>query len=156
MTKQKNQEIERKFLVDLSKWSPIDKGTHILQFYLSDNPTVRIRISDIKGFITIKGPIKNITRSEFEYEIPVDDARDMIKMSIYTPIEKTRYEIEHDSLNWTIDVFDGQNIGLVVAEIEMEYEDQDISLPNWVIKEVSNDHRYYNSNLSKNPFSSWN
>jgi CYTH domain-containing protein len=103
----KNQEIERKFLVDLEKWCPLDKGTHILQFYLSDNPTVRIRIADIKGYITIKGPTINITRPEFEYNIPVDDALDMIKMAIYLPIEKTRYDIEHNGLNWTIDVFEG-------------------------------------------------
>lgn len=152
----KNQEIERKFLVDINKWQPIDKGTHILQFYLSDNPTVRIRIAGIKGFITIKGEIKNITRPEFEYEIPVDDALDMIKMSIYIPIEKTRYNIKHNGLNWTIDVFEGKNDGLVLAEIEMESEDQIISLPDWVIKDVSDDRKYYNSNLSEHPFKEWN
>lgn len=151
----KNQEIERKFLVDLNKWSPINKGTHILQFYLSDNPTVRIRIAGIRAFITIKGPTQGISRPEFEYEIPVDDALDMIKLSILHPIEKTRYDIHYENQLFTVDVFEGKNQGLVLAEIELKSEDQEIALPDWITEDVSEDKRYYNSNLAEYPFTEW-
>lgn len=156
MTNTKNKEIERKYLVDLKKWSPENKGTHILQFYLSDKPTVRIRIAGVQGFITIKGQTEGVSRAEFEYEIPVDDALDMIKLAIYIPIEKTRYDVVYNDQLFTVDVFEGKNEGLVVAEIEIESENQKIDLPDWIIEEVSYDSNYYNSNLSKNPFSEWN
>lgn len=151
-----NQEIERKYLVDLKKWSPTNKGVHILQFYLSDKPTVRIRIAGIQAFITIKGPSKGISRAEFEYEIPVDDALDMIKLAIYIPIEKTRYDVVYNDQLFTVDIFEGKNDGLVIAEIELESEDQKIILPDWITEDVSEDENYYNSNLSKNPFTEWN
>ena len=156
MTNTKNKEIERKYLVDLNKWSPENKGTHILQFYLSDKPTVRVRIYGIQGFITIKGQTEGVSRAEFEYEIPVDDALDMIKLAIYIPIEKTRYDIVYNDQLFTVDVFEGKNQGLVIAEIEMELENQEIDLPDWITEEVSYNPNYYNSNLSKNSFTEWN
>lgn len=155
-SKTPNQEIERKFLVDLNKWKPTNKGTHILQFYLSDKPTVRVRIAGIQGFITVKGQTEGVTRAEFEYEIPVDDALDMIKLAIYIPIEKTRYDVVYNDQLFTVDVFEGKNEGLVVAEIELDSEDKKIDLPGWITEEVSYDANYYNSNLSKSPFTEWN
>jgi adenylate cyclase len=154
MTANKNIEIERKFLVD-PWWTPNDKGTNIIQFYLSTNPTVRVRIAGDKAFVTIKGPTINITRPEFEYEIPIDDAKDMIKLSISNPVQKIRYDEIFHGKQWTIDMFLGENAGLIVAEIELESEDQEFDLPKCVIKEVSDDSKYSNSNLAKTPFQKW-
>jgi adenylate cyclase len=150
-------EIERKYLVDLSKWSPADQGTKMIQAYLglAPNPTVRIRISGEKAFLTIKGRSASISRPEFEYEVPVDDASEMLKLAISNPVEKTRYEVMHDGFLWEIDVFSGKNTGLVVAEIELESENQQILKPDWILEEVTYDERYYNSYLSCCPYSEW-
>lgn len=150
-----NKEIERKFLVD-EKWTPKGDGTKILQFYLSDKPTVRVRIAGSKAFITIKGPTVGLTRSEFEYEIPMPDAIDMMNLSILNPIEKTRYDEFVDGLHWTVDVFEGKNHGLIIAEIELESEDDIITIPDWAIEDVSDISSYYNSNLAETPFQEWN
>lgn len=164
MTAPNNKEIERKFLVDSSKWLPLmskvkskfpNYGTHIVQFYLSDKPTVRIRIAGLQAFITIKGPSEGISRPEFEYTIPREDAEDMMKLAIFPPVEKTRYDVEYDGLDWTVDVFEGKNEGLILAEIELESEDQKINLPDWVTDDVSEDKNYYNSNLAEKPFTEW-
>lgn len=151
-----NKEIERKFLVDMNKWSPSNKYTKIIQYYLSDTPTVRIRIADSKAYLTIKGPAKGISRSEFEYEIPIQDAKDMISLSIFNVVEKTRYDVEFNNQLFTVDVFEGKNKGLVIAEIELESEDQEVILPDWITEDVSEDINYYNSNLAENPFTEWN
>lgn len=150
-------EIERKFLVDTTKWSPTDRGTKLIQAYLglAPNPTVRIRISGEKAFLTIKGRSNSISRPEFEYEVPVDDAHEMLKLAISNPVEKTRYEVMHEGFLWEIDVFSGKNSGLVMAEIELESEDQEFSQPDWLLEEVSADGRYYNSYLSGCPFTEW-
>lgn len=151
----KNQEIERKYLVDKTKWSPKNEGVKINQYYLSDKPTVRIRIYGDEAFITIKGPTKNITRSEYEYSIPLQDAKDMIELSISKSVEKTRYnEYINDQL-WTVDVFEGDNEGLILAEVEMESEEQENTLPDWVTEDISNELRYYNSNLARKPYKNW-
>jgi len=152
--KTKNKEIERKFLVDKNKWKSTDKSIGIIQYYLSDKPTVRIRMTDDKAFLTIKGH-DNISHSEFEYEIPMEDAKEMMALSIYNPIAKRRYEIEHEGSNWVVDVFFEKNKGLILAEIELEHEDQEFSSPEWILEEVSNDKKYYNSNLALHPFSEW-
>lgn len=150
-------EIERKFLVDPAKWTPTDKGTSLVQVYLSlePNPIVRIRIAGEKAFLTIKGCSESISRPEFEYEIPVHDATEMLKMAISNPVEKIRHEVMHSGFLWEVDVFSGKNSGLIMAEIELKSENQEFPRPDWLLKEVSNDGRYYNSYLSGCPFSEW-
>ena len=150
-------EIERKFLVDSSKWFPTDRGTKLTQAYLSlsPNPTVRIRIAGEKAFLTVKGLSNNISRPEFEYEIPVNEAQEMLKLAISNPVEKIRYEIEYEGFIWEVDVFSGKNDGLILAEIELNVEDQQFMKPGWLLDEVSTDDRYYNSYLSARPFTTW-
>lgn len=150
-------EIERKFLVDTNKWSPADQGTKFKQAYLSldPSPTVRIRIAGEKAFITIKGRSITISRPEFEYEIPVEDAIEMMKLAISEPLEKTRYKIWVEGFLWEVDIFSGKNKGLVMAEIELESEHQEFALPDWLLQEVSGDGRFYNSYLSMHPFQEW-
>jgi len=150
-------EIERKFLVDTLKWKPAVEGTRLVQAYLSidPNPTVRIRIAGDQAFLTIKGRTKGISRPEFEYEIPVDDAQEMMKMAISNPVEKIRYKIMHEGFLWEVDVFLEKNEGLVMAELELESENQEFPRPDWLLAEVSDDRRYYNSYLSVHPFQEW-
>jgi CYTH domain-containing protein len=150
-------EIERKFLVDTSKWTPADKGTRIIQAYLGldPSPTVRIRVAGDKAFLTIKGRSKTISRPEFEYEVPVEDAFELLKLSISGPVEKTRYEVWHEGFLWEVDVFLGKNEGLVMAEIELDSENQEFPQPDWLLQEVSSDGRFYNSYLSGHPFQEW-
>jgi len=151
-------EIERKFLVDKTKWSPNVPGIKMVQAYLglAPYPTVRIRVAGEKAFLTIKGRSESIVRPEFEYEIPVEDAENMLELAISSPVEKTRYKIQHEDFTWEVDVFSGRNAGLIVAEIELESEAQDFPLPEWLLDEVSYDGRYYNSYLSLYPFQEWN
>jgi CYTH domain-containing protein len=118
--------------------------------------TVRIRTVGEKGIITVKGRTFGATRSEFEYEIPYNDAKEMLQLCEQPLIQKTRYLIEGNGLVWEIDEFEGVNKGLIVAEIELAYEQQEFLMPKWVGKEVTQDARYYNSSLILNPFSSWN
>ena len=150
-------EIERKFLVDTTKWAPTDEGTKLIQAYLGidPSPTVRIRIAGDKAFLTIKGHSENISRSEFEYEVPVEDAMEMMKLTISEPVEKTRYKTWVEGFMWEVDIFAGKNHGLVMAEIELESEDQEFSRPGWLFQEVSGDGRFYNSYLSGHPFQEW-
>lgn len=150
-------EIERKFLVDTRKWKPAVEGTRLVQAYLSidPNPTVRVRIAGDKAFVTIKGRTKSISRPEFEYEIPLDEAQEMMKLAISSPVEKIRYEIMHEGFLWEVDVFSGKNEGLVIAELELESEDQLFPRPDWLLEEVSGNKRYYNSYLSEHPFQEW-
>lgn len=151
-------EIERKFLVDTSKWIPTKRGTKIIQAYLGlfPSPTIRIRIAGNKAFLTIKGTSRTISRPEFEYEVPVEDAKELMKLAISNPVEKTRYRVQHEGSLWEVDVFKGKNKGLVMAEIELESENQYFSRPNWLLQEVSDDGRFYNSYLSGHPFQHWN
>ena len=150
-------EIERKFLVDSTKWTPTGQGITLVQAYLSldPHPTVRIRIAGEKAYITIKGRSESISRPEFEYEIPVQDARELQNMAISNPVEKIRYKILHEGFLWEVDVFSGKNEGLIMAEIELESEDQEFPRPDWILEEVSPDGRYYNSFLSGCPFTEW-
>lgn len=152
------KEIERKYLVDLAAWKPRDKGTHYKQGYLNAQKerVVRVRIEGDRAKLTIKGPNKGVTRSEFEYPIPVDDAAILLDSLCEQPlIDKHRHKEVHGGKTWEIDVFHGDNDGLVVAEIELASEDEKIELPAWIVKEVSSDARYYNSNLLKAPFKTW-
>lgn len=150
-------EIERKFLVNTEIWSPAGKGNKMVQGYLSvdSERSVRVRISGEKAWLTIKGKLVGISRQEFEYKIPVNDARELLKLCLTTPISKTRYFEKINGKLWEIDVFEKQNKGLVLAEIELEKEDETIELPNWILNEVSNDRRYFNSQLSQRPYKTW-
>ena len=150
-------EIERKFLVDKQLWKPSGNGLNIRQGYLSVDTerVVRVRIANDKAYITIKGKPKGIVRTELEYNIPVNEAEIMLKMCLGFPVEKTRFKEKINELIWEIDVFEGENKGLVMAEIELSDENQKIDLPKWIINEVSFDSRYFNSWLTSNPFSKW-
>lgn len=150
-------EIERKFLVDISKLPPLTNGIKISQGYLlAHSPSIRIRIAGNKAFLTIKGkPTNNISRSEFEYEIPLSDGLELLKECKELIISKTRYEIMYENHLWELDIFEEENKGLIVAEIELSSEDESFTLPSWVTMEVSNDTRYTNANLISHPYSKW-
>lgn len=150
-------EIERKFLVNPAKWAPMDQGILIIQAYLGlyPYPTVRIRIAGEKAYLTIKGRSKSIARPEFEYEVPVSDAIELLQMAISNPVEKNRHEVMFEGFLWEVDVFSGKNEGLIMAEIELDSETQEFQRPDWLLEEVSDDGRYYNSFLSGCPFSEW-
>lgn len=151
-------EIERKFLVKGDAWlSDADEGLACRQGYLDSGKgiTVRARIMGDKAYLTIKGATVGITRSEFEYEIPVPDAERLLALCRDAIVEKRRHLIEHDGMTWELDVFSGANAGLVMAEIELESEDQLFNLPNWVGPEVSADPRYRNGHLARHPFRTW-
>lgn len=150
-------EIERKFLVSADKWNPRTEGLRLKQGYLSVIPerTVRVRVAGDKAFLTIKGKSVGIKRTEFEYEIPKKEGEVLLKMCLDYPVEKVRYKERINSLVWEIDVFEGMNNGLILAEVELENENQEVQIPFWINKEVSDDFRYYNSNLSSHPYSMW-
>jgi len=150
------KEIERKFLVSGESWKEGATGTDFQQGYLaSDLNTVRVRIAGGTAYLTIKSKTKGISRDEFEYEIPVADAEAMLKLCPESPISKTRYEVQHGAHLWEVDVFHGANEGLVMAEVELASEEEDVDLPGWAGEEVSHDPRYYNSALSKSPYTTW-
>lgn len=150
-------EIERKFLVKDDSWkAAAEPGQVCRQGYLCSGggKTVRVRIIGGRAFLTIKGPTSGISRAEYEYEIPVDDAETMLTLC-GDPVEKVRYFVLHAGMQWELDVFSGANEGLVLAEIELESESQQIDLPNWAGQEVSGDKRYFNAYLAQHPFSLW-
>ena len=151
-------EIERKFLVNGDSWRKLAEGSRYVQGYIptAKPATVRVRIVGTQGYLTIKGPTVQYTRSEFEYLIPVEDAQEMLDTLCDRPlIEKIRYRLEYANLIWEIDEFDGVNKGLILAEVELSDEKQQIELPIWIGEEVSDNPKYYNSNLVKHPFSQW-
>lgn len=153
------KEIERKFLVIGDDWRQLAKGTHYRQGYLNSakERTVRIRTIDDKAYLTVKGPTIGVTRQEYEYEIPHADCVQMLEHLAEKPIiEKTRYKIPFAGLTWEIDEFFGVNAGLIVAEVELTSESQAFEKPAWVGEEISSDPRYFNSNLVKNPYTTWN
>ena len=152
------EEIERKFLVRDNAYRKSGKPHYIHQGFLSTEKdrVVRIRILDNDAFLTIKGLTKGISRAEFEYRIPVADAKSMLDhLCIKPTIEKYRYKIDVEGYTWEVDEFLGENEGLVIAEIELEHEGQEFTKPAWIGEEVSHDPRYYNANLVKNPFKHW-
>ena len=151
-------EIERKFLIVEDSWRGLGDGTAYRQGYLSTvkERTVRVRTIDDKGYLTIKGITIGATRAEYEYEIPAVEANEMLDTLCEQPIiEKKRYKIPSDGFTWEIDEFDGVNQGLIVAEIEIEDENQEFSKPDWIGEEVTGDPRYFNSNLIANPYTTW-
>ncbi len=152
------QEIERKFLTKSDAWRSQARGRFYRQGYLSTakERTVRIRTIKNEGYITVKGIAKGAARAEYEYEIPVTDANEMLDTLCEQPIiEKMRYEIEHNELIWVVDEFDGVNKGLILVEVELSDENQKIALPDWVGAEVTGDPNYFNSNLTRNPYLKW-
>ncbi len=151
-------EIERKFLVKGDDWRKGGRGMLCRQGYLSTDKEriVRIRTAGKLAFITVKGITRGISRAEYEYEIPLQDANEMLdQLCEGSLIKKYRYEVEHGSMLWEVDEFLDENEGLLLAEVELEFEEQEISLPEWVGEEVSGDSRYDNANLAKNPYSGW-
>ena len=153
-------EIERKFLVTSEAFKKEAFTQHrIAQGYLSAVPerTVRVRIKGNKGFLTIKGASNEsgLSRFEWEKEIPVDEATALLKLCEKGVIDKTRFEVKMGNHVYEIDEFYGENEGLIMAEIELQSETETFEKPNWLGEEVTNDNRYYNSYLSKNPFKNW-
>ena len=152
------KEIERKYLIDLGAWKPQDAGIHFKQGYLNSQKerVVRVRIEGTIAKLTIKGITTGVTRAEFEYTIPVEDAAILLDNLCEQPlIDKHRHKEVHGGKTWEIDVFHGENEGLVVAEIELKSETETFPKPDWAGDEVSSDPRYFNSNLLKNPYKSW-
>jgi CYTH domain-containing protein len=152
-------EIERKFLVKGDNWRCLASGKIYRQGYIiTENKitTIRVRIVGENAYLTIKGKVEGITRSEFEYPIPLEDGTMMLENLCDSPlIEKVRYRIPVKDLVWEVDEFKGQNEGLILAEVELTNEHQTIELPEWIGAEVTQDFRYYNLNLSKNPYQTW-
>jgi adenylate cyclase len=151
-------EIERKFLLSGDAWRKKTPGVYIRQGYINSQPgrSVRVRTYDHQGFLTIKGQSKGITRLEFEYSVPFEDANLLLDLLCDRPlIEKIRYRVSHKGFIWEIDEFYGENSGLLVAEIELTNENQFFSKPSWIGKEVTGDARYFNSSLVFNPYSKW-
>ena len=151
-------EIERKFLLSNDSWRAKATGVQFRQGYLCTEPerTVRVRLEGEIGKLTIKGKVQGITRSEYEYQIPRDEAGALLDSLCRQPlIEKTRYRLEFAGQLWEVDEFHGLNAGLLVAEIELDSEDQPFERPAWLGAEVTAEPRYYNANLVKNPFTRW-
>lgn len=144
-------EIERKFLIDHDKWALVDKPEpkHIVQAYLYSCPekTIRVRTKGNKGFLTIKGATVGISRSEFEYEIPLEEAKQLIEQFAEKVIDKHRYEIMVENHLWEVDEFHGKLEGLILAEIELNTEEENFIKPEWATEDVSLDAQYYNAKL---------
>ena len=151
-------EIERKFLMKDASWRSLAEGTKYRQGYLNSTKerVVRVRTIDDKGFLTIKGITTGATRVEYEYEIPDAEATAMLDDLCEKPlIEQNRYKIALGGFTWEVDEFFGENKGLIVAEVELESEDQQFEKPGWIGEEVTGDPKYFNSNLIQNPYRRW-
>ena len=152
-------EIERKFLVKNNDWrDSVIKSIRFRQGYLSGtvNSSVRVRIEGEQAYLNIKSATLGIRRHEYEYAIPLQDATEMLNELCNKPlVEKRRSYVIHDGHTWEIDEFEGENEGLIVAEIELTHEDEEYSHPDWLGEEVSDDIRYYNVNLVKHPYKTW-
>ena len=152
-------EIERKFVVANDTWKAhAVSESRIKQAYLStgQNAAIRVRIAKGVARLNIKSTKNGINRAEFEYEIPLADGEEIIEVAALRPyIDKTRFLVPWHGRTWEIDVFHGENAGLVMAEIELESESEEVELPPWAGEEVSEDPRYYNANLISHPYSRW-
>lgn len=153
------QEIERKFLVKNDDWREnADGGLAMVQAYLQsgEKSSIRIRLAGDRAWLNIKSATLGISRSEYEYTVPLDDAKEMLTNLCDGPvISKTRYHVSVAQHVWEVDVFDGDNRGLVVAEIELSSEDESFEMPGWAGDDVSLDTRYYNVCLAKHPYKDW-
>lgn len=154
-----SQEIERKFIVANDGWRrEADRGRSFRQAYLAetDRAAIRVRIVDGKeAILTIKAAKPGLSRSEFEYPLPLADAEALTELREGSVLEKTRFRSPHAGRTWEVDVYSGDNAGLVVAEIELESEDASVELPPWLGREVTGDPRFYAARLAKNPFPTW-
>ena len=152
------QEIERKFRVANDDWRAMATSSSSLkQGYLSSSAeaTVRVRLEYNLGTVTIKSKTNGITRNEFEYAIPAQEAKELLMLCSGPLIEKIRYRIPQENHTWEIDVFEGDNDGLIIAEIELTSDEDYFAKPQWLGEEVSGDSRYYNSNLATHPYVNW-
>ncbi|AFM06331.1 hypothetical protein Fleli_4032 [Bernardetia litoralis DSM 6794] len=153
------QEIERKFLINKKEWQNVEKsqGNLYRQGYLLTDPnkTIRVRQTTEKAFLTIKGLSIGATRPEYEYEIPMEDAKELLDNFSVSELSKIRYEIVYENKIWEVDEFLGDNTGLIVAEIELESEDETFNIPSWIDVEVTGEDKYYNSNLTIEPYKNW-
>ena len=152
-------EIERKFLVTDDSWRQwAGKPTSYRQGYLNKTQkcSVRVRVGDGKAHLNIKSAELGASRSEFEYEVPLADGQQILdRLCTLSVVEKSRYVVAHAGHDWEVDVFDGDNAGLVVAEIELDHVEQEFELPQWTGAEVTDDSRYYNVCLAEHPFKEW-
>lgn len=153
------KEIERKFLIKEAEWNNFAKpaGKHLRQGYLVSDPnkTIRVRTAENAAWITIKGISIGASRLEYEYEIPLIEGLELLDHFAESELEKIRYEIPYKGKIWEVDVFSGDNAGLIVAEIELESEEENFSLPAWVAEEVTHEKKYYNSCLTTHPYKNW-
>jgi adenylate cyclase len=153
------KEIERKFLLRHNGWRMYASlGVRMRQGYLNGNGlcSIRVRIAGEQAHLNIKSATLDLSRMDFDYPIPLEDAEQILDQLCLRPlIEKTRYRVEHAGHLWEIDVFEGENKGLIVAELELEDADEPFELPDWVGEEVSADPRYYNVCLVKHPYKDW-
>ncbi|MDT8393707.1 MAG: CYTH domain-containing protein [Bacteroidales bacterium] len=152
------KEIERKFLVLNDSFKEGLVPVYIRQGFISTdkNRVIRVRIAGTRASLTLKTGVTGITRNEYEYAIPLEDAREILdRMCSGFVIEKYRYLVEHENHKWEVDVFMGENKGLVIAEIELKTEHEKFKKPNWLGDEVTHDERYYNAMLVKHPFADW-
>lgn len=151
-------EIERKFLVVKELWRPPVAGEKLVQGYIAadgHNLSVRVRIAGTQAWLNLKGRINDISRHEYEYLIPLNDAQELLNTFAGSIVEKIRYKLDYAGVVWEVDEFLGDNAGLLVAEIELDSETQQFSKPPWLGKEVSSEPRYLNTSLAKLPFSLW-
>jgi CYTH domain-containing protein len=152
-------EIERRFLVRSRLLPPLGTGRRLEQAYLSQAPEVRVRLitdaaQTATGFITVKTD-GGITRAEYEYPVPPDHAREMLQLTPWSVIAKTRYKLPLDGLVWEIDAYEGANAGLWSAEVELDSEDTAVTLPPWLAAEVTEERRFNNRNLAQHPLATW-
>lgn len=152
-------EIERKYLVNKEEWEKAEKGEGKLlrQGYIANDKskTIRVRLTDVAGFLTIKSSSKGATRSEYEYGIPKEEANELLDKFANAEITKVRYKVIFEGKTWEVDEFFGDNEGLIIAEIELVKEDESYQTPKWISQDVTHDEKYYNANLSVNPFRNW-
>lgn len=151
-------EIERKFLVSSDGWRSQHSGISIIQGYLlaANHTTVRVRIANQDAYLTLKSKVENLTRQEFEYPIPLEDAQAILSLcDDLGVISKIRYKIPMGDLVWEVDEFTAANQGLILAEVELSSADQSVPLPPWIGQEVSDDPRYFNSYLAQHPYRTW-
>lgn len=152
-------EIERKYLVINDDWHrEVSHSIPMRHGYLTElgsRASVRVRVEGTVGKLNVKAAVVGVARAEYEYEIPADEAEEILATLCSGLILKTRYYVERDGLTWEIDVFHGSNAGLVVAEVELEAVDQDFPRPAWLGRELTAEQRYYNHALAKRPYSEW-
>jgi len=153
------QEIERKFLVANNQWQEwVSRSLDMVQGYLAEagKVSVRVRVAGDQAWLTIKSATQGMTRLEYEYPVPVAEGREMLdRLTRHAIVAKTRYWVQDGQNTWELDVFHGENDGLVTAELELQREDQEFGTPSWLGPEITHDARYYNSNLSEHPYSLW-